>query len=147
MMPPSQAATRYAPNRGRTATTSPAAISTMPTRYIAVCALPGTRSLNSGARYAGHVTSRSKNLSSPNAIGATMNPMRSSQNDWYAGSLRSRANSSLVDGALSPEWDRLVAMTCLLKDTETYVRPREVYRQVISILDFPEGWTGEQGFR
>ena len=53
MMPPSHAATRKPPNRGETATTSPAAISTMPTMCMASPALPGIRSLNSGPRYLG----------------------------------------------------------------------------------------------
>src|SRR5215210_917455 len=90
MIPPSQPATRSPPNRGEIATTRPARISTPPTMYIASCALPGIRSLNSGARYFGQsLIMTSANLSSPNRIGATVNAMRSSMKAWATGSLRS----------------------------------------------------------
>ena len=59
--------------------------------YMASCALPGIRSLNSGARYFGQseiITSA--NLSSPNAIGATANATRRSMNACAAGSRPSR---------------------------------------------------------
>jgi hypothetical protein len=50
MMPPSQAATRYPPKRGLSATASPATISMTPTAYIAWWEVPGTMSLMIGAR-------------------------------------------------------------------------------------------------
>ena len=90
---------------GRTATTRPATISMTPTASIAWWALPGMRSLISGGEVdARQSTSQSRNLSSPNRIGATVNPMRSSENAWNTGSssrrLRagSRARRSAVDG-------------------------------------------------
>ena len=50
MMPASHAATRMPPKRGQTATTRPAAISTIPTMCMACAALPGMMSLNCVAR-------------------------------------------------------------------------------------------------
>ena len=51
MMPTSHAATNQAPNRGATATSTPATISMMPTRYMHWLAVPGTRSSIHPARY------------------------------------------------------------------------------------------------
>ena len=57
--------------------------------YIASWALPGIRSLNSGARYFGQSSIiTSANLSRPNRIGATVNAIRSSMKACAAGSLR-----------------------------------------------------------
>ena len=78
MMPPSHPATSKPPKRGITATTRPAAISTPPTMCIASDALPGIRSLNSGARYFVQSSIMNPaNLSIPNRIGATVNAIRS----------------------------------------------------------------------
>jgi len=89
MIPPSQAATSKPPKRGVTATTTPAAISTTPTMCMASLALPGSRSLNSGARYFVQSSVRtSANLSSPNRIGATVKMTRRSRNAWALGSRR-----------------------------------------------------------
>src|SRR5215204_3458617 len=117
MMPASQPATSRPPKRGLTATTSPAAISTTPTMCIASCALPGIRSLNSGARYLGQSEiSTSANLSRPKRIGATANTTRRSMNACAVGSRRSvsglgtgiglRAVAMLVMGSpLRESWD------------------------------------------
>jgi hypothetical protein len=50
MMPASQPATSSPPNRGSTATTTPAAISTTPTAYMICVGAPGSRSAPYGAR-------------------------------------------------------------------------------------------------
>src|SRR3954447_7649534 len=88
MIPANHAATRYAPNRGRSRTTRPATISMTATTYIVWCAVHGELRAITGARYLSQSTSTWKNLSSPNAIGATVNPIRSSQKAWATRSVR-----------------------------------------------------------
>ena len=57
-------------------------ISTMPTNSMKLCPVPGISRLIHGARYFSQSTMPLKNLSSPNAIGATVNVIRSSVNAW-----------------------------------------------------------------
>src|SRR5215207_10328983 len=99
MMPPSHAATSSPPKRGLTATTRPAAISTMPTMCMASAALPGMMSLNAGARYRVQSSVRTPaNLSMPNRIGATVNAIRSSMNACATGSLRRASEAGIGVG-------------------------------------------------
>src|SRR2546428_11338686 len=105
MMPASQAATRYPPRRGRTATTSPATISITPTAYIAWGAVPGTILSIQGARYLSQFTSTWANLSNPNRMGAAVNPNRSNQNAWQAGFSRQASRTPTDDRAVGTGWD------------------------------------------
>src|SRR5881396_3395655 len=77
-----------------------------------------------GARYLSQSTSQWANLSAPKRIGATVKPMRRSQNAWYAGSWRSAWVSTptgSTDGRAATE----VVMVCLLHLYTTVVSPLE----------------------
>src|SRR4051794_36089983 len=105
MIPASQPATSRLPKRGANATHNPATISTTPTICIASAALPGIRSLNSGARYFVQSSVRTPaNLSRPKRIGATVKAIRSSMKACTAGSLRtaSRVGSGAVRVLIAP---------------------------------------------
>src|SRR6185436_12508637 len=80
-------------------TTRPATISTTPTTYMVPWADHGELRTITVARYCGQSTSTLKNLSRPNAIGATVKPMRSSQNACATGSVRQLPTWRCVVGA------------------------------------------------
>src|SRR6478752_7799993 len=84
MMPSSQAATSADPKRGRSATATPATISTTPTMYIIVWAGSGTTWVTTGARYIVQSVKRFVNLSRPNRIGATVKTVRSNRKAWWS---------------------------------------------------------------
>ena len=85
MIPSSQTATSSEPNRGFSATATPAAISTTPTTYMMVCAGSGTTSVTTGARYMVQSVSRLVNLSRPKITGATVKTVRSSRKACRSG--------------------------------------------------------------
>src|SRR5438477_1917641 len=86
-----------------------------PTAYMAWCAVHGRWSTMRGARYVSQLTRTWANLSAPNRIGATVKPMRRSQNAWNAGlSQRGRATSADAISAVVVGRERVVAIACLL---------------------------------
>src|SRR6478735_11794739 len=87
MIPASHAATINEPYLGRTATATPAMISTTPTMYMKVWAGSGTMAVAWGARYMVQCVRMLVNLSRPKRIGATVNTVRSSRNACRAGGI------------------------------------------------------------
>src|SRR6478752_4405258 len=122
MIPASQTATSGPPKRGSTATTRPATTSTTPTASIAWCAVPGTIESICGARYVGQSVSTFANLSSPNTMGSTVNPARSTQNTWVAAVWTRAGEGATVDLPSS------VMMTSGLKDDMLDVRGPSLLR-------------------